>query len=125
MEIQVSTREAASALSVSVRTVQRRAQQGKLNAAKVSGRWIITLAAPSLGGFKPAAIDKARALIEDGGIVRRSRPGMFSAVSSDGSTTYLVHASGCTCPAGLRGKYACYHRAAVAILTATVSAQAA
>ncbi|GAA4924738.1 hypothetical protein HD597_011338 [Nonomuraea thailandensis] len=125
MEIQVNTREAATALGVSVRTVQRRAQRGQLDAAKVSGRWIITLAAPSLGDFKPAAIDKARALIEDGGILRTSRPGLFTAVSSDGSTTYLVHASSCTCPAGQRGQYACYHRAAVAILTATASAQAA
>lgn len=116
VEIQVTTREAAIALGVSVRTVQRRAQRGQLDATKVGGRWVITLPAPGLNDYKPAAIDKARALIEDGGIYRTSRPGIYSAVSSDGSTTYLVHASGCTCPAGQRGRYLCYHRAAVAIL---------
>ncbi|WP_225959170.1 SWIM zinc finger family protein [Nonomuraea africana] len=45
-------------------------------------------------------------------------PGLYTAVSSDGTTTYLVHRASCTCPAGQRGRYACYHRAAVAILSA-------
>ena len=110
MEIQVTTREAATARGISIRTAQRWAQQGKLPAVKVAGRWVITLVA-ALDDYKPQAIDKARTLIEEGGILRTSRPGLFTAVSSDGSTTYLVHASGCTCPAGQRGRYACYHRA--------------
>lgn len=38
-----TTREAAAALGVSVRTVQRRAAAGQLDAVKVAGRWIITL----------------------------------------------------------------------------------
>ncbi|MGP3917716.1 helix-turn-helix domain-containing protein [Nonomuraea sp. 10N515B] len=124
-EIQVTTREAAAALGVSIRTAQRHAQHGKLNAAKVGGRWVITLAAPGLDGFKPQAIDKARALIEDGGILPTSRPGLYTAVSSDGTTTYLTHHAGCTCPAGQRGKYPCYHRAAVALLEAVTARRAA
>lgn len=116
-EIQVTTREAAAALGVSIRTAQRRAQHGQLPAVKAGGRWIITLDAPGLDGYKPAAIDKARALIEDGGILPTSRPGIYTAVSSDGSTTYLVHAASCTCPAGQRGR-ACYHTAAVQIFSA-------
>jgi excisionase family DNA binding protein len=115
-EIQVTTREAAATLGVSVRTVQRHAQHGKLNAAKIRGRWVIALTA-DLTGYKPEQVDRARALIEDGGILSTSRPGLFTAVSSDGSTTYLVHAASCTCPAGQRGR-ACYHRAAVAIVQA-------
>ncbi|WP_431897878.1 helix-turn-helix domain-containing protein [Nonomuraea sp. bgisy101] len=118
MEIQVNTREAAAAHGISIRTAQRWAQTGKLPATKVAGRWVITLTA-DLDGYKPQAIEKARDLIEQGGILPTSRPGLYTAVSSDGSTTYLVHTSGCTCPAGQRGRYACYHRAAVALMTAT------
>lgn len=124
MEIQVTTREAATALRISIRTAQRWAATGKLTATKVAGRWIITLTA-DMSDFKPAAIDKARELIEQGGILPTRRPGLFTAVSSDGTTTYLVHRSGCTCPAGLRGKHLCYHRAAVAILTAASTRRAA
>lgn len=118
MEIQVTTREAAAALGVSIRTAQRRARSGQLTARKnESGRWVITLAA-DLGDFKAAQIDKARDLIESGAILPTSRRGMHTAVSSDGTTTYLVHRSACTCPAGQRGRYACYHRAAVALVEA-------
>ncbi|MGI5286669.1 helix-turn-helix domain-containing protein [Nonomuraea polychroma] len=124
MAATVTTREIATACHVSLRTAQRWAQQGKVQAVKQHGRWVITVPA-QLDEYKPAAIDKARALIEDGGILPTSRPGLFTAVSSDGTTTYLVHASGCTCPAGRRGKYPCYHRAAVALLEAVASRRAA
>lgn len=117
--ITLTTREAAHALGVSIRTAQRRAQTGKLQAIKQSGRWQITITAPTLADFKPATVDKARDAIETGAILPTSRHGMYTAVSSDGSTTYLVHASGCTCPAGQRGRHLCYHRAAVQILSAT------
>ena len=122
--LQVSTREAATACGVSPRTIRRWAQNGKLNAVKTGGRWSINVTA-DLEGFKPQQVDKARELIEQGAILPTSRAGLFTAVSSDGVTTYLVHASGCTCPAGHRGKYACYHRAAVAILTAAPARRAA
>ncbi|MEU8040891.1 helix-turn-helix domain-containing protein [Streptosporangium sp. NPDC049078] len=123
--IQVTTREAAAAHRVSLRTAQRWAASGKLNAAKnEAGRWVITLNA-NLADFKPAAIDKARELIESGGILPTSRPGIYTAVSSDGAVTYLVHRCGCSCPAGARGKHLCYHRAAAAILAAAVPAHRA
>lgn len=118
--ISISTSEAATAYRVSTRTIRRWAQNGKLNAVKTSGRWAITLTA-DLDDYKPQQVDRARELIEQGGILPTSRPGLYTAVSSDGTTTYLVHASGCTCPADQRGKHQCYHRAAVAILTATVT----
>jgi hypothetical protein len=76
------------------------------------------------GDYSPAQIDKAREAIEQGGIVPTSRPPLWTAVSSDGSTTYLVAVQGCTCPAGLKQRR-CYHRAAVAILTAARTRRAA
>jgi len=120
--IQVTTREAAAAHRVSLRTIQRWAASGKLNAAKnAAGRWVISLTA-DVTDFKPAAIDKARELIESGGILPTSRPGIYTAVSSDGAVTYLVHRCGCSCPAGARGKHLCYHRAAVALVQAATRA---
>lgn len=116
--IQITTREAAAAHGVSLRTAQRWARDGKLNAAKnEAGRWIITVPA-DVTDYKPTAIDKARELIEQRGILPTRRPGIYTAVSSDGSITYLVHRAACTCPAGLKGRYRCYHRAAVAIVQA-------
>jgi excisionase family DNA binding protein len=115
MEIQLSTREAAAAIGRSVRTAQRWAATGKLTAVKQGGRWQITVAA-DVEGYKPFQLDKARQLIEDGGIVPSlRRPGIWTVASSDGTTTYLVHRDVCSCPAGQRGR-ACYHRAAVALL---------
>lgn len=114
----LTTREAAAALGVSLRTAQRYAKNGKLTATKnEAGRWVITLDA-DLSDYKPQAIEKARDLIEQGGILPTKRSGIFTAVSSDGTVTYLVHRAGCTCPAGQRGKHTCYHRIAVEILTA-------
>jgi excisionase family DNA binding protein len=104
-ELTITTREAAAALGISLRTAQRWAANGKLTAVKAAGRWAISLSA-DLGDFKQQQVDKARELIEQGGLFRTKRPGLFTAVSSDGSTTYLVHEAGCTCPAGLRGKHA-------------------
>lgn len=122
--ISISTREAATAYRVSPRTVRRWAQNGKLDAAKVGGRWVIAIEA-NLDDFKPNQVDRARELIEQGAILPATRPGMFTAVSSDGTTTYLVHRAGCDCPAGARGKHQCYHRCAAAILTAAAPVQRA
>src|SRR5687767_14199085 len=97
-EIQVTTREAAHALGVSLRTAQRRAKQGKLQATKTGGRWAITLVA-DLGGWKPWQIDKARELIEQGGIRPARRTGLYLAVSLDGTSKRLVHRAACDCPA--------------------------
>lgn len=72
----------------------------------------------AIRGFAAAQVDKARELISDGGLVPTGRPGVFRAVSSNGTDTYLVHSAVCNCPAGLRGRQ-CYHLAAARILTAT------
>lgn len=125
MATTITTREAAQALGISLRTAQRYAQTGKLDAVKVAGRWVISIPA-QLDDYKPQQIDKARELIEAGGIVPSTRrPGRYTAVSSDGSTTYLVAAEGCDCPAGQRGKYRCYHRAAVTLIEAARAQRAA
>lgn len=65
--------------------------------------------------YKPAQVDKARELLSDGGLVPTSRPNLYTAVSSDGTTRYLVQAGSCTCKAGHLGR-TCYHRAAAQIL---------
>jgi hypothetical protein len=59
---------------------------------------------------------KADELIRDGGLVPTNREGVYRAVSSDGSTSYLVHAAVCNCKAGLRGKR-CYHQLAARVLS--------
>jgi hypothetical protein len=66
---------------------------------------------------KPEQIAKAAELIDDGGIVPTSRPGVYAATSSDGTTIYVVNLPDqtCTCPAGQHGRY-CYHLAAATIL---------
>ncbi|MEU6781533.1 helix-turn-helix domain-containing protein [Nonomuraea angiospora] len=121
--ISISTREAAAAHRVSPRTIRRWAQNGKLDAVKVSGRWQIAVTA-DLDGFKPQQVDKARELIEQGAILPTSRQGLYTAVSGDGTTTYLVHRASCSCPASRHGR-ACYHRCAVALLEAAPAARAA
>lgn len=116
---QVTTREAALVYRVSPRTIRRWAQTDRLDAIKTGGRWVITIEA-NLDTFKPEQIEKAREAIEQQAILPTSRPGLFTTVSSDGSTTYLTHSCGCTCRAGQRG-IRCWHRAAVAILTAAAA----
>ena len=69
-------------------------------------------------GFAAAQVDKARELIADGGLVPTSRPGVFRAVSTSGTDTYLTHSAACNCPAGLRGRQ-CYHVAAARLAVAT------
>ncbi|MEZ0076345.1 hypothetical protein [Planotetraspora sp. GP83] len=74
--------------------------------------------------YNATQLDNAREALEEGAILPTSRPNLWTAVSSDGSTTYLVALQACTCPAGLRQRR-CYHRLAVAILTAARPARAA
>jgi hypothetical protein len=66
---------------------------------------------------KPGQLAKAVELIDDGGIVPVSRPGIYAATSSDGTTIYVTNLNDgtCTCPAGQHGRY-CYHLAAASIL---------
>lgn len=116
MPATLTTAEIAAAHHVSIRTAQRWAQQGKIYAVKVSGRWHFPIPA-HLNDYKPTQVEKAREAIEQHAILPTKRPGLYTAVSSDGTTTYLVHSATCSCPAGQRGRK-CYHTAAVAILDA-------
>lgn len=75
-------------------------------------------AAAIAAGFKPQAIEKARQLIADHGIVPVRGRRVFQVVASNGTDRYLTSPQACNCAAGLRGRYACYHRAAAAILAA-------
>ncbi|MFF3665409.1 helix-turn-helix domain-containing protein [Microtetraspora malaysiensis] len=115
--ITITTREAAAALGISLRTAQRWAATGKLTATKTGGRWSITIPA-DLRDYKQHQINKARELIEDGGIVPFRGRRIFRAVSSDGTRTYLTAPQACTCAAGLKGRHACLHRIAAIILAA-------
>ncbi|AZQ35919.1 hypothetical protein EJ357_22570 [Streptomyces cyaneochromogenes] len=84
-----------------------RSCRAKVNAAST---------AADLTDFKPAQVDSARELIEDGAIVPL-RGQVFAAVSSDGNETYLSHPTNCNCPGGLKGRR-CYHQAAARLLIA-------
>lgn len=80
--------------------------------------------AEAVKGFATAQVEKARELIELGGLVP-VRAGIFRAVSSKGDASYLVTPNGqCNCPAGLRSGRAdrCYHVAAARMVALTVKA---
>lgn len=70
-----------------------------------------------VSGVKPEQHAKAVELIEAGGIVPTSRPGVFRTVSSDGTVVYLTHSATCTCPGGLHGRV-CYHTIAARLIIA-------
>lgn len=66
-------------------------------------------------GVKPAQAGKAVALLlEEGGLVDAATPGARHATSSDGTTTYLVGTTFCTCPSTSH----CYHQLAAIIRAA-------
>ncbi|NEA22670.1 DUF6011 domain-containing protein [Actinomadura bangladeshensis] len=69
-------------------------------------------------GFKPATIAKAKELIAEGAILPLRGRRVFRVVASNGIDRYLTAVNTCNCPAGLRGRHACYHRAAAAMLAA-------
>jgi hypothetical protein len=74
-----------------------------------------------LSAWTPAQVEKARELIEDGGIVRAGeRPDVFRAVSEDGEELHVTTPKGCNCDAsrGLLAKRPCYHRCAAVIVLA-------
>lgn len=75
-------------------------------------------AAVEAAGFKAAAVAKALELIADGGITPLRGRRVFQVVSSTGAGRYLTAPQGCTCPAGLKGRHLCYHRAAAVMLAA-------
>jgi len=73
--------------------------------------------AAKAAGFKPAAIVKARELIADKAILPLRGRRVFQVIGTKGDR-YLTSPASCNCPAGLKGKHACYHRAAAVILAA-------
>lgn len=74
--------------------------------------------AEAVKGFAAAQVEKARELIEMGGLVP-VRGQIFRAVSSTGDETYLTHPQTCTCKAARRGKATpCYHSLAARVLVA-------
>jgi len=73
--------------------------------------------AESLRDFTAAQVAKARELIADAGLVPTGHSGVYRAVSSDGTSTYLAHPAVCSCPAGVHGRR-CYHMAAARMLAA-------
>lgn len=72
---------------------------------------------PTVTAHKPAKIEKARELIEQGGILPLRGRRVFTVISSDGTGSYLTAPQGCTCKAGIKGRYVCYHRVAATILS--------
>jgi hypothetical protein len=93
-----------------------RAKYGRWCAAKIRTAAL----AEVLASFTAAQVEKARELISDGGLVPTSRPGVFRAVSSDGTTSYLTHSQACNCPRFLRAGKPCYHSAGVRMVMASV-----
>lgn len=74
-----------------------------------------------LSAWTESQIEEAQLAIEDGAVVPSSREGVFHVVSSDGSEVYRTHRNGCNCTSGLKTRQPrpCWHRCAVAIVTAS------
>jgi hypothetical protein len=68
----------------------------------------------ALAEFSARQIEQARELIEDAAIIPTAMAAVVRTVSSDGRRVYLTTRRACTCPAS----GSCYHRAAVAMVTA-------
>lgn len=66
-----------------------------------------------------AAKDKATELVEQAGIIPAGRPGLYLAVASNGTDTYLVDSveGSCTCK-GFAHQGRCYHQVAAALMDA-------
>lgn len=83
----------------------------------VCARKVRQATAAQAGIHKPQAIEKAVELIELGAIAPLRGRRVFTVISSDGTGTYKTAPSGCTCAAGIKGRYVCYHRVAAMILS--------
>lgn len=136
---ELDTTTAARIARVTPDTIRAWCRIGAIAASKQSGRWVIdpdslhhritlgrTLTAErhadliDLTAFRDAkqARDKALELIESGGLIPASRPGLYLAVSSDGGNTYVTDAwePSCTCKGWTYSGH-CYHLAAATMLT--------
>jgi hypothetical protein len=136
MSSSTDTATAARMADVTVDTVRAWCRIGAVAATKVNGRWAVdveslthrvtlgrTLRAErtviDLSAFRDAktARSKAVELIETGGIVPASRPGLYLAVSSDGCDRYLIDLwePSCTCKGHVfSGR--CFHRVAASLI---------
>jgi hypothetical protein len=74
-----------------------------------------------LSAWTASQVDEAQLAIEDGAVVPSNREGVFHVVSSDGAEVYRTHRNGCVCTNGLKTHQPrpCWHRCAVAIVTAS------
>lgn len=77
-----------------------------------------TRQAAAVVGIKATTVAKAQELIEQGGIIPIRAKRIFQVVSSDGTATYKTAPSACTCAAGIKGRFVCYHRVAATLLAA-------
>lgn len=96
-------------------TAKRSVADGKGRACKAKLRRAAV--AEATEGVKADLVVKAVELLADNGLVQ-IRPRVFKSMSSDGTRTYRTAREACTCPAGIRGKYLCYHRVAASIALA-------
>lgn len=135
----VTTTTAARIARVTVTTIRTWARIGAITATKTHGRWTIdtdslqhritlgrTLRAErhadliDLSAFRDAkaARDKAIDLIETGGIIPGSRPGLYLAAASDGTDTYAIDTwePSCTCKGHIYTGH-CYHLVAAALIS--------
>lgn len=140
------TATAARIARVSVDTIRTWCRIGAVAAVKTAGRWAVdidslqhritlgrTLTAErnadliDLSAFRDTkqARDKALELIESGGLIPGSRPGLHLAVSSDGGNTYVADTwePSCTCKGWTYSGH-CYHLAAATMLTRSPHAAA-
>lgn len=102
----------------------RRILRSAASIARRAGRWCAAKArkaerlARIARDFKAAQVEKALEMIADGGLVATNREGVFRTVSSRGDDVYLTHSATCTCEAGRRGRFTCYHVLAVRLVLA-------
>lgn len=77
-----------------------------------------------LSAWTASQVEEAEQAIADGAVVPSTREGVYHVVSSDGSEVYRTHRNGCTCQNGLKTRQPrpCWHRCAVAIVTASTTA---
>lgn len=146
MTATITTATAARIARVAVDTIRAWCRIGAVTATKQHGRWAIdpdslqhritlgrALTAErhadliDLSAFRDAktARSKALELIEQGGIIPGSRPGLWLAVASDGCGTYVIDTwePSCTCKGHTFSGH-CYHAVAATLLDRRVPAAA-
>lgn len=136
MTATITTATAARQARVTAATIRTWCRTGVIAAVKTGRRWAVNAAslrhriavgrrtvAKQLAAFADAdrAVGKAQELIETGALVPASRRGLYLAISSDATGTYLIDTAegSCTCK-GYAHTGHCYHLlAAVMVETGT------